>query len=320
MTTYKHLYKTCRLCPRLCEVDRILGEKGFCGQGPEMRAAFAGIHRGEEPPISVQSGSGTIFFTGCTLHCSYCQNRQISQNNIGRTISKGDFSKICLILEKKGAANINLVTGTQFIPSIREGIDEARANGLTIPIVWNTSSFESIEGLQVILPVVDIFLADIKTLSREHSQEFCNSGIYPEIAVNALDIMVSKRTIRFGDKNNLLSGTIVRHLVLPGELDSTERVIHWLGTNSRFRNKILLSILVQFVDTNGIPSEGGVKVSGKEYEKILSMLDIYGIKDGYIQEISDTDYTDWVPDFTHVNPFPSSFADPVWHYREGFIH
>ncbi|NQT58723.1 MAG: radical SAM protein [Bacteroidetes bacterium] len=284
-----------------------------------MRVAFAGIHRGEEPPISVTAdtftGSGTIFFTGCTLRCSYCQNRQISQNDIGTTISSDEFSKICLVLEQEGAANINLVSGTQFIPSIRAGLEAARGNGLTVPVVWNTSSFESGEGLRILLPVVDIFLADIKTLSAEHSRRFCVSETYPEEAVKALKIMAGEKRLKFGKSNNILSGTIVRHLVIPREVESTEKVISWLGSGILPRNNVLLSILVQFVETGGAG-----RISESEYEEIIAMLDRYGIEDGYIQELYDTDYTDWVPDFTQTNPFPASFSDPVWHYLTGFIN
>ncbi|MBL7006731.1 MAG: radical SAM protein [Spirochaetia bacterium] len=318
MNTYTHLYKKCRLCPRFCEVDRTAGERGYCGQSSDMRAAFAGIHRGEEPPVSMVAapftGSGTIFFTGCTLRCSYCQNRQISQKNIGEVISIHDFIEICFALEQKGAANINLVSGTQFIPSIREGIETARARGLTIPVVWNTSSFESGEGLQALLPVVDVFLADIKTLSSAHSREFCGSGSYPEESVKAVKIMVKEKRLKFGRSNSLVSGTIIRHLVIPGEMESTEKVLQWLGSGIFPLAGVLLSILVQFVG-----SDDAQRITESEYEEILSMLDKYGIEDGYIQELDDTDYTDWMPDFTHANPFPASFSDPVWHFKTGFI-
>jgi len=291
---------------------------GFCGQGPEMRAAFAGIHRGEEPPVSTEvdsyTGSGTIFFTGCTLRCSYCQNSQISQNNIGSEISINEFVKICLALEQKGAANINLVSGTQFIPSIRVGIETARNMGLTVPVVWNTSSYESDEGLRALLPIVDIFLADIKTLSSGHSRKFCASGTYPDDAVKALKTM-SEKNLKFGKSKNIVSGTIIRHLVIPGEMESTEKVISWLGSGMLSLKNVLISILVQFVDSND-----AMKISEAEYEEVLTMLDRYGIEDGFIQELDDTDYNDWIPDFTQKNPFPESFSDPVWHYLTGFIN
>jgi putative pyruvate formate lyase activating enzyme len=307
------------MCPRFCEVDRTAGELGFCGQGSDMRVAFAGIHRGEEPPVSTAvdsyTGSGTIFFTGCTLRCSYCQNSQISQKNIGTTITINEFIKICLALEQKGAANINLVSGTHFIPSIRAGIEAAKSMGLTIPVVWNTSSYESDEGLRVLLPIVDIFLADIKTLSSEHSRKFCASGAYPDEAVKALKIMAKEKELKFGTSNKIVSGTIIRHLVIPGEMESTEKVISWLGSEILPLKRVLISILVQFVDTNN-----AMKISEAEYEEILSMLDRYGIEDGYIQDLDDTDYTDWMPDFMQTNPFPLSFSDSVWHFLTGFVN
>jgi len=308
------------MCPRFCEVDRTAGEVGFCGQGTEMQVAFAGIHRGEEPPVSTAvdsyTGSGTVFFTGCTLRCSYCQNRQISQNNIGTAVSIHEFSKICMALERQGAANINLVSGTQFIPSIRAGIEAARSVGLTVPVVWNTSSYESDEGLQVLLPIADIFLADIKTLSSAHSRRFCASGTYPDEAVKALLIMAEKTDLTFGASNNIVSGTIIRHLVIPGEMESTERVIRWLSSGDFQLKRVLISILVQFVDADD--TDRLMRITESEYTDLVSMLNKYGIEDGYIQELDDTDYTDWVPDFTKPNPFPASFSDPVWHYLTGF--
>lgn len=292
---------------------------GFCGQGSDIRVAFAGIHRGEEPPVSTAvdsyTGSGTIFFTGCTLRCSYCQNSQISQNKIGADVTINDFIKMCLVLEERGAANINLVSGTQFIPSICAGIEAARSMGLTIPVVWNTSSYESAEGLRELLSIVDIFLADIKTLSSEHSRRFCASGTYPDEAVKALKIMAEEKELKYGSSNNIVSGTIIRHLVIPGEMESTEKVISWLGSEDLPLKNVLISILVQFVDT-----DGSMRISGSEYAEILSMLDKYGIEDGFIQDLDDSDYSDWIPDFMQTNPFPVSFSDPVWHFLGGFIN
>jgi len=252
------------------------------------------------------------------LRCSYCQNRQISQNNIGTSVSIHEFSEICIALERRGAANINLVSGTQFIPSIRAGIEAAKHSGLTIPVVWNTSSYESGEGLQALLPIVDIFLADIKTLSSEHGRKYCASSTYPEDAVEALKIMVEKKRLKFGESNNMVSGTIIRHLVIPGEMESTEKVISWLGSGLFPPKSVLISILVQFVDADDTNSS--MRITESAYAEILSMLDKHGVEDGFIQELNDTDYTDWVPNFTQPNPFPASFSDPVWHYRTGFIN
>jgi len=340
MNRYMHLYTDCRLCPRCCGVDRTAGEVGFCGESSAMRIAYAGIHRGEEPPISVVSGrftgSGTIFFSGCTLGCGFCQNYQISHAGLGRAVDVEEFAEMCIRLEKSGAANINLITGTHFIPSIRLGLEMAREQGLGIPVLWNTSSFESGSGLDVLLPVVDIFLADLKTLEPAGSRWFRGFSAYPSVAEAALLRMAQARPVLWGGEGELLGGCVVRYLVMPGEAAAAEAVLRWFS--EALGDRAILSLMVQFVDVRGKRfgdgpggdaglggdvgagrDAGSASISRRDYRRLLDMLDRFGIDDGFIQELDPGAESGWIPDFSRINPFPESFSDPVWHWREGFV-
>ena len=168
-------YSSCELCPNLCRVDRRVA-KGVCRQSDEVRIAWSGLHRGEEPPLTGEHGSGMIFFTGCPLHCPYCQNRQISGSdgmNIGLTITNEELATLMLSLEADGAATLNLVTGTHFIPSIIEALEMAKAKGFSLPVVWNSSGYERVEALKLIDKYIDIYLLDCKTLSASTASRFC---------------------------------------------------------------------------------------------------------------------------------------------------
>lgn len=307
-------YESCMLCPHACKVNRRSGQRGICGESDELRIAFAGIHRGEEPPISPAGpfrGSGTVFFSGCTLGCSFCQNREISKEGLGSVVSPEIFAAICMELQSHGAANINLVTGTHFIPGIRLGLDLAREKGLAIPVVWNTSSFESKEGLDLILPSVGIFLADLKIMSEKEEYRGRGGSLYWDAAIRAVERMASVRSLRFGDCGEMLEGVIIRHLVMPGNVESSERVFSWFRESIGVR--AVLSVMNQYVDTSG----AGLQGNAKEEYLIMELLDAYGIEEGFIQESGDE--TAWIPRFRDRNPFPESFSDPIWHYREGFL-
>ena len=191
------LYRKCTLCPRACGVDRNAGKLGFCRESSTMRIACATLHHGEEPPITGKGGSGTIFFTGCTLQCRFCQNHQISRGGIGREVSIEEFADICLKLQSSGAENINLVTGTMFIPSIALGIGLAKEKGLNIPILWNSSGFESSEAVDMLNSFIDVYLPDIKTLNHTFASTFFNAIHYPEAAKAAVIKMADSKKIVF---------------------------------------------------------------------------------------------------------------------------
>jgi putative pyruvate formate lyase activating enzyme len=213
-------------------VDRTAGKTGFCGQTAVIRAACATLHRGEEPPVSGERGSGAVFFTGCTLGCPFCQNIQISGRRHGICPSSGGFSRICLDLQERGAETLNLVTATQFIPSVAEELREAKRAGLSIPVVWNSSGYEKPETLSILDVLVDVYLPDCKTLDPELSGRLFGRTDYPDAAREAIRFMADRGGPLFCERGILTRGSIVRHLSLPGFLSQTREVLEWLRTNS----------------------------------------------------------------------------------------
>lgn len=312
-------YSNCRLCPNECGVDRAAGEVGRCGQTSTMRIAWVGLHRGEEPPITGKHGSGMVFFCGCPLHCQYCQNYQISgaldgkegvrcRSCDGVAVTEKQLADLMLDLQAFGAASINLVTGTHYIPSIVVALKDAKSRGLTLPVVWNSSGYESVEAMRLIDDLIDLYLLDVKTLDKDVASRFCGLPRYCDAVIPLVRFL--KRRHPRTDMENGLEGVLVRHLVFPGTLDSTMRFLSWYADN--LKDSFLLSLMVQFVpplDDPGFP-----KMSKSEYASLLDALDRYEI-DGFIQEQSDNEIL-WIPDFTRDQPFPDSFADPLPSFLE----
>ncbi|MCL2094468.1 MAG: radical SAM protein [Treponema sp.] len=315
-------YAACRLCPRLCGVNRQdpAGPLGFCREPAQPALAFAGIHRGEEPPIAGFGGSGTIFIRGCSLGCLYCQNHQVSRGGLGRPVEGREFSRICLALQEKNAENINLVTGSHAAPALGAYIAQARREGLRIPVVWNSSAYEDPEGLAPIKDELDIYLPDLKTLDRELAARYFGAPDYPDQAVRAILWMMDERPLRY-DLGHLVSGVIIRHLLIPGHLAQTREVLLWYAEHCR--DRALLSLMTQYTPVYA-PSSGSDAaeipdryVDEGEYGALMLMLEELGIEEGYCQELVTG--SDWLPDFKLPNPFSSELSVPVWHWREGFI-
>jgi len=305
-------YAFCSLCPRACEVNRLAGKIGFCGETSELRIAAAVIHKGEEPPLVGTGGSGTIFISGCNLGCVFCQNFQVSQgegtenSRLGKPISLEEFASICAALQNAGAENINIVTGSHAIPALIEGFDAARKAGVKIPILWNCSAYETPEALNLLKNYVDIYLPDLKTLDSKIAAKFFNAPDYPAVAAQAI-----LKMIEMTERKDQLTGcrVIVRHLVLPGYLESTRSVLRWFADNAKER--ALLSLMTQYTP---IPGRGDTApqryLAEDEYGIVLKWLDEFGIEDGFCQELVTGN--DWLPDFKKVNPFPSKLSVPVW--------
>ncbi len=345
MSSFKD-YKACRLCPRLCEMDRTAGQLGFCRQSERMVLACATRHYGEEPPLTgvlnienggtnscadeglkiapegkkagEAGGSGTLFFSGCTLRCGFCQNHQLSRSEVGREVSQEEFVEICLKLQKNGAENINLVSATPFIPSVEAGIAAARRSGLYIPVVWNTSGYELPEMVERLAGFVDIFLPDLKLLDPYLSGRLFAAKNYPMAAQEAIARMVTLRPVRTPQAASQ-SGTIVRHLVLPGLLSETRKVLEWF--DREVKDRALLSLMVQFAVPEGaaggrIAELENRPLSDSEYARLLEWLDELNIEEGFIQEPGNEDI--WWPDFACKNPFPSEYSKVVWSWTEGF--
>jgi putative pyruvate formate lyase activating enzyme len=323
------LYSRCLLCPRRCGVDREAGFRGYCGETSSLRLAFAGIHRGEEPPITGKGGSGTVFVSGCNLGCAFCQNYQISHANIskgnilrgiGRPVSGEEFAEICMALQNKGTENINIVTGSHAAPALALGIKQAQKHGLSIPVLWNSSGYDGLEILEILREIVDVYLPDLKTLDSAFATRFFNAPDYPKAATTAILKMMEYRELHLGE--TMRSGVMVRHLVIPGYLENTREVLRWFAENCKGR--ALLSLMTQYTpvqasgkkenrrgedEVTAIPAR---YISEEEYETVLSMLDEFGIDDGFCQELITG--SDWLPDFTRPNPFSSELSVPVWHY------
>ena len=249
-------YSSCRQCPRNCGTDR-KSKTGFCGEHKDIRIASACLHFGEEPLITVFGGSGTIFFTGCTLGCSFCQNYQISQQGIGRKVSKDEFVRICLELQSAGAENINLVTASHLIPLLAEYLAEAKNAGVKIPFCWNSSAYEKIESLELLKNLVTVWLPDLKTLNGGVSRQLFKAENYPKAAKDAVLWMIKNNPLKIETvsgidretkqkvtKEKITGGVIIRHLFLPGRFEDTADVLEWLKNNAD--KKAVISLMSQY--------------------------------------------------------------------------
>ena len=290
-----NILEKCNLCPRNCLVNRYK-EKGVCGCSSQMIIARASLHYWEEPPISGEKGSGTIFFSGCNLKCIFCQNYQISNEIIGKVVSIEDFSKICLNLQKQGALNINLVTPTPYVPLIIEGIKLAKENGLSIPIVYNTSSYENIETIKLLNGIVDIYLPDLKYYNDKYAIYYSHAPNYFTYATKAIEEMykqVGKPIIKDGI---MKKGVIVRHLMLPGLLDDSKNIIKYLYDN--YKDNIYISIMNQYTPIKEFKRFNNLnnKVSEDEYNALIDYAVDLGIKKAFIQE-GETQSESFIPNF-----------------------
>lgn len=284
--TIEEEYRCCRLCPRNCGADRRSGAYGACGMGAEITAARAALHFWEEPCISGKEGSGTVFFSGCPLGCVFCQNREISKEHAGRTISPGRLAEIFLELQEQKANNINLVTAVHYVPSVVSALETARDQGLHIPVVYNSSGYESVRTLKMLEGFVDIWLPDFKYFDPEPAARYSRCPDYPERAKEALAEMVRQAGTPVFDERGLMKrGVIVRHLLLPGQAGNAKRVIRYL--HETYGNDIYISIMNQYTPMPGIGEKYPAlesRVSPEEYERILDFAERIGVENGFRQE------------------------------------
>lgn len=291
--THYDEYKSCTLCPRRCRVNRAAGERGICGMTDELTVARAALHMWEEPCISGEKGSGTVFFTGCPLHCVYCQNAEISCGaaGAGKVIDTSRLTAIFLELQEKGANNINLVTAGHFAPHVADAIKRAKSQGLIIPIVYNSSGYESLDTLRMLDGLIDVYLPDLKYKDPAIAKRFSGAPDYFDVATRAIDEMVRQTGTPvfagFGcqvEEGIMLRGTIVRHLVLPGHTDDSRHVISYL--HERYGNDIYISIMNQYTP---MPRVRGYEDLGRalfdyEYSEVVDFAVSIGVENGFIQE------------------------------------
>lgn len=291
----------CNLCPRACGVNRAAGKRGLCGADNRLMVARAALHFWEEPPISGEDGSGTVFFAGCPLRCVYCQNADIALGEHAREITEGRLSAIMGELERAGALNINCVTPTHYAPQIRAAIDAAREAGMGLPVLWNTSGYETVEAVRANRGFVDAYLTDFKYVDPALARRYSHAADYPEVALAALEAMVEEagepRYDEYHGQVRLVGGVVVRHLMLPGALENSKAVVRLL--HERFGSSVRLSLMNQYTPVlSRVAAEGSERaatalaaapelartVPDAEYEKLLDYADALGVQDYFWQE------------------------------------
>lgn len=290
-------YENCTICPRKCGVNRAKGEVGVCGMENRIKVARAALHPWEEPCISGEKGSGTVFFSGCNLGCVFCQNHEISKGHAGKEISPERLFDIFFELKEQGAANINLVTPTHFLPSILETVEKAKKENIGIPFVLNSSGFESVEVLKQAEGLIDIYLPDFKYISEDLAEKYSKARNYPDVAKRALAEMVRQQPkCVFKEDGMILRGVIVRHLLLPGQVKDSKAVLSYL--HATYKNQIYISIMNQFTPVRHISEFPKLNrpVTAREYERVLEHAISIGIEQAFIQE-GETAKESFIPAF-----------------------
>lgn len=304
----------CNLCPRRCGVHRDRGELGFCRSPWDITAARAALHMWEEPVLSGVSGSGTVFFSGCALGCVFCQNQTIAAGETARIISSEKLTEKFLMLQEMGAHNINLVTGSHYVPQIVKALQRARDQGLVIPVVYNTGSYEKVQTLKMLEGLVDIYLPDMKYMDSRLAERYAKAPDYFEYASEAIREMVRQagdpvldpvpHSACMGDAQEdeelflMKKGVIVRHLMLPGQLEDSMRIIRYLYET--WGNRIYISIMNQYTPCNHLPDHPELqrKVSQEEYDALVDYAVELGVEQGFIQE-GDTAEESFIPAFDY---------------------
>lgn len=278
----------CNICPRNCHKNRILGEKGKCGATDKVKIALYSIHDFEEPCISGKRGSGTVFFSHCNLNCVFCQNYEISQQGKGKEITIEELAQIFLIQQKKQVENINLVTPTSYVLQIREAIKMARKNGLNIPILYNTNSYEKIETLKLLEGFIDIYLPDLKYADNGLAKHYSKAEHYFETATNAIKEMVRQVGMpQLNEKGIMQKGVMIRHLVLPNHLENSKKVLRWLKEN--MPKEIYISIMAQYFPTYLAKNMENLnrKLTKEEWKEMNNYIEELEFENGYCQELGE---------------------------------
>lgn len=297
METMQNLLSNCTLCPRNCGVNRLTGQTGYCGAPAEMIAARAALHMWEEPCLTGNTGSGTVFFSGCNLKCVFCQNHDIAIGETGKEITIPRLADIFLELQQKGASNINLVTPTHYIPQIREALILAKSNGLHLPVVYNTGGYEKSESLQLLDGLIDIYMPDMKYYSSELSSRYSFAPDYFTVACNALSEMYRQTgACVFDDQGMMKRGVLVRHLILPDQTKDSKKILRYL--RNTYGDNIWISIMNQYTPLAhvvGIP-ELNRKITDAEYDGVVDFAIGLGIENAFIQE-GETAEDSFIPPF-----------------------
>lgn len=293
----KNVLNCCTLCPRECKVNRNKGEIGLCGMDYKIKVARIAPHYFEEPPISGDKGSGAIFFSGCNLKCIFCQNYNISTNNFGKEISVNSLASKMVKLQKDGVHNINLVTPTHFIPQIKDSIKQAKKMGLSIPIVYNTSSYEKKESLKMLDGLVDIYLPDLKYYDDMLAIRYSKAPNYFNTAIDAIEEMYRQVGPVQLDSNGIMKkGIIVRHLLLPGHIEDSKKILEYL--HLIYGDNIFISIMNQYTPLEQVKNieELNRTVTEDEYNELIDYAVELGINNAFVQD-GETQKESFIPEF-----------------------
>ena len=296
MLSYE-LMKDCTLCPRECHVDRTNGEKGFCKEADELVVARAALHMWEEPCLSGDEGSGTVFFCGCSMGCVYCQNYNIATGLVGKKITTERLADIFLKLQDMKANNINLVTPSHYVLQIIDAITIARKKGLDLPVVYNSSGYEKVDTLKYLEGYVDIYLPDLKYMDQRPAVRYSNCSDYfskTSLAIKEMVRQIGEPT--FDERGMMKKGVIVRHLTLPGYLEDSKNIVKFLYES--FGDRIYMSIMNQYTPLYGVEKypELSRRITDKEYNEVLDYAIELGVVNGYLQE-GETASESFIPEF-----------------------
>ena len=287
-------YSSCELCARKCGVDRTNGKIGFCKSTDIPKITRAALHFWEEPIISGTRGSGTIFFSGCSLGCVYCQNSRISRAAVGREISADELAEEMLRLESEGAHNINFVTPTHFAPSIAKSVKIARERGLSVPIVYNTGSYDTVKTIQNLDGIVNVYLPDLKYYRPESAEKLSFAKDYPTVAREAIAEMVRQQPKPVIKDGIMRSGVIVRLLLLPSHVAEAKLSLKYLYNT--YGDNIYISLMNQYTPMQGMMSPLDRTVTNSEYSELVSYAERLGVVNAFIQE-GGTQKESFIPDF-----------------------
>ncbi len=294
------MYQNCNLCPRQCHVNREV-QAGACHVGAQVLVARAALHMWEEPCISGENGSGAVFFSGCSLGCVFCQNREISKGQAGKIVSVERLAEIFFELKNKGANNINLVTPDHYVPSVCEAIERAKENGIDLPFVYNCSGYERVESLRMLDGLIDVYLPDFKYWESETAAMYSKAPDYPHVAKEAIVEMVRQvGSCRFDADGRIEKGVIVRHLLLPGKVREAKQIVAYLYKT--YGDDIYLSLMNQYTpgadaDERFSPfPELKRKVTEREYERLIDYAIEIGVTNAFMQE-GETASESFIPAF-----------------------
>lgn len=290
METNINLLKKCEICPHKCKIDRTKNQIGRCKSKDTVKIALASIHNFEEPCISGEKGSGTVFFSNCNLSCDFCQNYEISQQGLGKEISIKRLAEIFLEQQSKEANNINLVSPTSYAIQIIEAIKIAKSKGLKIPIIYNTNGYENIETIKLLDGYIDVYLPDLKYAENDLAKKYSKIENYFEIATNAIKEMYKQVRENEYDENGLIKkGIIIRHLILPNHTENSKKVLKWINDN--MPKNITVSVMAQYFPTYKAKNIEDInrKITKNEYKKIENYLYSLNLENGYIQEIGNNE-------------------------------